>query len=100
MNSITQKNENKKRYLPHEIKTRIHAVEMYRNCGDIAYVCRKYHISRASLWRWNKKYDGSKESLADKSHRPLSKHPKAHTEIEIKWIKDLIRRNPHIPYFI
>ena len=23
-------------------------------------------------------------------------HPKAHTEKEIKWIKDLIRRNPHI----
>ena len=62
---------------------------MYRNCGDIEYVCRKYHISRTSLWRWNKKYDGSKESLTDKSHRPLSKHPTAHTEIEIKWIKDI-----------
>ena len=69
---------------------------MYRNCNDIGYVCRKYHISRTSLWRWNKKYDGSKESLEDKSHRPLSKHPKEHTETEIKWIKDLIKRNPHI----
>ena len=69
---------------------------MSRNCGNIAYVYRKYHISRASLWRWNKKYDGSKESLADKSHRPMRKHLKAHKEIEIKWIKDLIRRNPHI----
>ena len=38
-----------------------------------------------------KKYDGSKESLEDKSHRPLSKHPKEHTETEIKWIKDLIK---------
>ena len=93
---ITQKNKNTKRYLPHELKTRIHAVEMYRNCGDIGYVCRKYHISRTSLWRWNKKYNGNKESLEDKSHRPLSKHPTAHTEIEMKWIKDLIKRNPHI----
>ena len=65
-----------------ELKTRIHAVEMYRNCGDIGYV-----------WRWN---NGNKESLEDKSHRPLSKHPTAHTEIEMKWIKDLIKRNPHI----
>ena len=65
MNIITQKNKNTKRYLPHELKTRIYAVEMYRNCGDIEYVCRKYHISRTSLWRWNKKYDGSKESLTD-----------------------------------
>ena len=32
----------------------------------------------------------------DKSHRPKSKHPKVHTDIEIKWIKDLIKRNPHI----
>lgn len=53
---------------------------MYRKCNDIGYVCRKYHISRTSLWRWNKKYDGRKESLEDKSHRPLSKYPKEHTE--------------------
>ena len=69
---------------------------MYRNCEDINYVCRKYHISRTSLWRWNKKYDGTIESITDKSHRPLSKHPTEHTDEEIKWIKDLIRRNPHI----
>ena len=95
-NSITQNQKNIKRYLPHKLKTRIYAVEMYRKCGDIEYVCRKYHISRTSLWRWNKKYDGNKESLKDKSHKPLSKHPKAHTEMELKWIKDLIKRNPHI----
>ena len=96
MNSITQNSKNTKRYLPHELKTRENAVKMYRNCNDIGYVCRKYHISRSSLWRWNKKYDGTKESLEDKSHRPLSKHPSAHTDEEIKWIQDLIRRNPHI----
>ncbi len=28
---------NKKRYLPHDINTRKYAVEMYRNCGDINY---------------------------------------------------------------
>ena len=93
MKSISQIN---KRYLPHELKTRIHAVETYRNGNSIDYVCRKYHISRISLWRWNKKYDGSPESLIDKSHRPHSRHPNAHTDEEIKWIKDLIRRNPHI----
>lgn len=93
MTSISQINT---RYLPHELKTRIHAVKTYRNGNSIEYVCRKYHISRFSLWRWNKKYDGTPESLMDRSHRPLSKHPSAHTDTEIKWIKDLIRRNPHI----
>jgi len=93
-NSITEKN--KKRYLPHDINTRKYAVEMYRNCGDINYVCRKYHISRASLWRWNKVYDGTKESITDKSHRPKSRHPKAHTNQEIRWIRNYVRRNPRI----
>ena len=95
MDIITQKNKNTKRYLPHELKTRIYAVEMYRNCGDIEYVCRKYHISRTSLWRWNKKYDGSRESLEDKSHRPLSKHPKegrfCKKMYKILWVQN--RRN-------
>lgn len=85
-----------RRYLPHEIITRIHAVEAYRKTKDVKYVCRKYHISKASLMRWNKKYDGSRESLADKSHKPLSSHPNAHTEEELKWIQDLHRRTPEI----
>ena len=93
-NSITQ--NNKKRYLPHDINTRKYAVEMYRNCGDIDYVCRKYHISRISLWRWNKKYDGTKESIDDKSHKPISRHPNAHTNQEIRWIRNYVRRNPRI----
>lgn len=92
-NIIAQKD---KRYLPHDINTRIYAVEMYRNCEDIDYVCRKYHISRYSLWRWNKKYDGTKESLKDKSHKPKTKHPKSHTNQEIRWIRNYVRRNPRI----
>lgn len=71
-------------------------MKLYRYTGDIDFVCRRYHISKASLMRWNKRYDGTKESLADKSHRPLSPHPKAHTEEELKWIRDYHRRNPNI----
>ena len=96
MNSIIKNNEKSKRYLPHELKTRENAVKTYRNGNSIDYVCRKYHISRISLYRWNKKYDGTKESLIDISHKPKSKHPNAHTDLEIKHIKDLIRRNPNI----
>ena len=46
--------------------------------------------------RWNKQYDGTKESLLAKSHRPHSQHPNAHTEQELKWIRDYHRRNPDI----
>ena len=92
MNSIAQI----KRYLPHEISTKVGAVRLYRETKDIDFVCRRYHISKASLMRWNKRYDGTKESLRPKSHRPLTPHPNAHTEKELKWIQNLHRRNPDI----
>ncbi len=96
MNSIAQNEKNCKRYLPHELSTKLHAVETYRQTGDVSYICRKYHVSKASLMRWNKRYDGTRESLMPKSHRPHTPHPNSHTEQEIKWIKDYHRRNPNI----
>ena len=39
---------------------------MYLNSGDINYVCRKYHISRISLWRWMKKYDETPKNIGTK----------------------------------
>ena len=85
-----------KRYCPHEITTKINSVKVYRETKDISFVCRRYHISKASLMRWNKLYDGTRESLIPKSHRPLTPHPNAHTEEELKWICDYHRRNPDI----
>ena len=84
------------RYLPHELKTKFYAVKLYRTGVGIAFVCRRYHISKSSLLRWNKKYDGTKESLMDKSHKPHTKHPSSHTEQELKWIMDYHKRNPSI----
>ncbi|SUN41336.1 Transposase and inactivated derivatives [Streptococcus constellatus] len=90
MNSIPQNI----RYLPHTLDTRYHAVKTYRNGTSVAFICRRYKVSKASLMRWNKRFDGSKESLRDKSHRPLTPHPNSHTNEEINWIKQCIRRNP------
>ncbi|MBQ3335322.1 MAG: transposase [Eubacteriaceae bacterium] len=93
MNTITHT----QRYYPHELQTRIHAVKLYRNPEySVAFVCRRYHISKSSLMRWNKRYDGTPESLMDKSHRPKTPHPNVHTEEELTWIKNLHRRNPKI----
>ena len=92
MTSISQS----QRYIPHDLNTKFYSVNLYRKGYPVSFVCRRYKISKASLMRWNKKFDGTKESLIDKSHRPLSKHPNAHTDTEIKWIKNLIKRNPHI----
>lgn len=84
--------------MPHKLENRIAAVKMFRNSkrGSIYNICRKYHCSRSSLYRWNKRYDGTKESLIDKSHKPLTPHPNSHTELEIQDIKNYCRRNPNI----
>ncbi len=82
------------RYLPHTIDTRYHALLTYRNGASVNFICRRYKVSKASLMRWNKHFDGTKESLRDKSHRPLKPHPKAHTMQELTWIQNCIRRNP------
>ena len=81
MKSITQN----KRYCPHEITTKLNSVNLYRLTKDLSFVCRRYRISKASLMRWNKRYDGTKESLLPRSHRPLTPHPNAHTAEEIGW---------------
>ena len=83
-------------HYPHSLNTKFYAVKIYRNGNPISFVCRRYKCSKASLMRWNKKFDGTKESLIDKSHRPLTPHPNSHTEEELYWIKNYIRRNPNI----
>lgn len=83
-------------HYPHSLNTKYYAVLLYRNGNPISFVCRRYKCSKASLMRWNKKFDGSKKSLLDKSLKPLSPHPNAHTDEELYWIKNYIRRNPNI----
>ena len=84
------------RYIAHDLNTKFYQIKLYRKGYSISFVCRRYKISKSSLMRWNRKFDGSKESLIDKSHKPLTPHLNSHTETELKWIKNLIRRNPHI----
>ena len=54
----------------------------------------RYRTNRQYVYRWKRRYDGSLQSLADKSHRPHS-HPNEHTQAELKLIMDMRRRNPH-----
>ena len=96
MDIVAQEKVRNKRYLPHELTTKIKSVQLYRSTKDVGYVCRRYHISKASLMRWNKRYDGSKGSLEAGSHRPHSAHPNAHTAEELTWIQNYHRRNPNI----
>lgn len=54
----------------------------------------RYNVNRQYVYRWRKRYDGTLQSLADRSHRPHS-HPNQHTSEEIKLILNMRRRNPN-----
>ena len=56
---------------------------------------KRFNVSRASVYRWRKRYDGSPESLVDISRRPHH-HPNAHSDDELKLISDIHRRQPDI----
>ena len=54
----------------------------------------KYKTNRQYIYRWKRRYDGSWDSLHDRSRRPYH-HPSQHTPQEIKLIRDMWRRNSH-----
>lgn len=67
----------------------------YAERHGVGRASRRYNKSRSYIYFWKKRYDGTLESLACRSRRPHS-HPNQHTEEEIKWIRDMRRRNPRL----
>ena len=61
---------------------------------SIQAAMNRFNVSRATIYRWRKRYDGSVVSLMDRSRRPHH-HPNQHTEKELKLIFNMRRRNPH-----
>ena len=77
-----------------EMRFRQRVVEYAIKYNNNAKAARKYHTSRQQVQRWRKKYDGTIESLANKSRRPHS-HPNQHTEEEIELIREKYRKHRH-----
>jgi len=57
------------------------AVVKLANRKGVSFAAEKYGVSRSSVKRWKKRYDGTWKSLVERSHRPNS-HPRQHTETE------------------
>ena len=70
------------------------AVISYSYKYGVTKAAIRYKTSRQNIYRWRKRYDGTPQSLADRSHRPHS-HPNQHTTEELKLIRDMRRRNPN-----
>ena len=62
------------------------------------YICKHEKCTRVSLWRWKKQYDGTLESLENKSSRPHTPHPNSQTEEEKREILEVVQDNPTMGY--
>lgn len=52
----------------------------------------RFKVSRKTVYKWKKRYDGTVDSLSDRSHRPHN-IPKSHSEQELKLIKRLAKKH-------
>ena len=82
MDSITQ-----------EMRFRLSLIK-YADKYGVTKAAIKYKVNRQYIYRWKRRFDGSIESLRNRSRRPHH-HPNQHTPEEIKLITDMRRRNPN-----
>ena len=66
----------------------------YARKNGVSKAAVRYHTNRQYIYRWMKRYDGTLQSLEDRSRRPHS-HPNQHQPEEIKLIDKMRRRNPN-----
>ena len=71
------------------------ALILYAEKHGVTKAAIRYHTNRQYIYRWKNRYDGTLQSLEDRSHRPYS-HPNQHRPEEIKLIDDMRRRNPNV----
>lgn len=64
----------------------------YAQKHSVSETALRYQVSRKTVYKWLKRYDGSAASLEDRSHRPKSS-PKKHTEKEIKQIRRRVKKH-------
>lgn len=64
----------------------------YSTKKGVSAASRYFRVSRNAIYEWKHKYDGTWQSLKDKSHRPKS-HPNQHTPEEHALIMRYYHRN-------
>ena len=86
-------------YLPLDFETKYHCCRRRFESGwSIRKILGYYHVKRSSLYRWLKQYDGTKESLINKSHKPIRKHPRSIKHDIVNKILNLHKRNPDLSF--
>ena len=70
------------------------AVVKYAKRYGVSKSSYRYNVSRPTIYKWMKRYDGHLGSLKDQSRRPHH-HANQHTEAELEQIRTMRRRNPN-----
>ncbi len=81
MNRITQEAQARQRFLEYFLKN-----------GHATETAIRYRISRKTLYKWLKRYDGTWQSLVERSRRP-HRSPRAHTAEEVRQIRRLAKKH-------
>lgn len=63
----------------------------YAQKHSVTETAIRYHVSRKTVYKWLKRYDGTSGSLEDRSHRPINS-PRKHTEKELKQIRRRVKK--------
>ena len=70
------------------------AIVKYSLRYGVSAASTRYNVSRPTIYKWQKRYNGHLSSLKDLSRRPHH-HPNQHTDDELALIRNLCRRNPN-----
>lgn len=81
MDRITQEAHNRQRMMKY-----------YEKGHSVTETAQRYRVSRRTFYKWYERWDGTWESLKDRSRRPHHS-PKAHTEEEIRLIRRLAKKH-------
>ena len=60
------------------------------------WVANRMRCTIMSLYRWKNLYDGTLDSLENRSSRPHTPHPNSHTQDEVVEILKIFKKNPNI----
>jgi transposase len=71
------------------------AVLEAQRSGNVSQVARMNRVTRQSVHRWIARYDGTLQSLMDRSKRP-HRHPAQHTPEEVEKVLKVQRHNKHL----
>lgn len=70
---------------------RLRLLKDAQRLGNVSEACRRHGVSRKTYYKWKARYDGTIESLMDRSRRPHS-HPKQLSQAEHALIDRVARK--------